>query len=155
AGGELSVAGRFPLGQRLAHGGVKDPAPRDGGGGLLYFPGSEGCVYVLDPDPAPRRCRLVLWTNHPADSLRSEPAVVAAPGAEGPRHLLLCQAESSVPLARQGVRLRAFPLPLSGRNAPEAVGGGNNTTAGLRVDGLNDAVPLCDGETLVLVTDRG
>jgi hypothetical protein len=90
SGGRL--LGHYPLGQRLSVGGTQQE-----GTSLVFFPGDAFCVYVLDA--AKRTCEAVLYSNHPAGSLRGAPIVLRgrrASGAEpapakGPRDwLLLC-----------------------------------------------------------------
>ena len=65
------LLGRFQLGQRCRHGGV-----REGNTPRLYFPGDDSCVYVLNV--AEHKCEAILYSEHPADSLRGEPLIVGS-----------------------------------------------------------------------------
>jgi outer membrane protein assembly factor BamB len=67
AGGRL--LGRYKLGQSLSVGGT-----RLGETKLLFFPGDDSCVYVLDVGR--RRCHAVLYTEHAAGLLRGEPILL-------------------------------------------------------------------------------
>ena len=67
SGGRL--LGHYPLGQRLSVGGTRQEETS-----LVYFPGDEFCVYVLDV--VKRTCEGVLYSNHPAGSLRGAPIVL-------------------------------------------------------------------------------
>src|SRR5262249_32238684 len=66
---EGKLLGRSLLRQRLTLGGTRDP-----GTNRVFFPADNGCVYVLDV--ARRRCDNILYSRHPAGSLRGEAILV-------------------------------------------------------------------------------
>ncbi len=104
------LLGIFDLGQPLTVGGVRDPNTN-----LLYFPADEFCVYVLDVSQQPKRCVAVLYTDHPAGSLRSAPLILSAPDAEGAdsQWLVLNQVDGL-----HSTRLHVYHLPIADRNEP-------------------------------------
>src|SRR5205823_4115802 len=59
------------VGQPLTLGGVWQP-----GTSLVYFPADEFCLYLIDITK--RTCTNILYTRHPAGSLRGLPAIVSA-----------------------------------------------------------------------------
>jgi outer membrane protein assembly factor BamB len=104
------LLGIFDLGQPLTVGGVRDPNSN-----LLYFPADDFCVYVLDVSQQPKRCVAVLYTDHPAGSLRSAPLILSAPDAEGndSEWLALNQAEGL-----HFTQLHVYHLPITDRDEP-------------------------------------
>jgi outer membrane protein assembly factor BamB len=136
--------GHYPLGQRLTVGGA-----RLEGTSLVFFPGDEFCVYVLDA--AKRTCEEVLYANHPAGSLRGAPILLHRRRAsaadkvpvKGPKDwLLLCQATGT-----DAVEVRPFELPIRDPDQPAG--------APLRAKGLSWFAPWHDAEKLALATDAG
>jgi hypothetical protein len=138
------LIGRYHLGQHLTTGGVYDPGEKK-----LYFPAENTCVYVLDV--AQHRCDLILYTNHPTGSLRSEPVLIPSVtppltgGAPTPALLVLNQADGL-----DAIRLRVFVLPLTDKHqAPIAL------KPEPRLDGWTWFRPARDDEKLVALSDRG
>jgi outer membrane protein assembly factor BamB len=136
--------GGYDLGQRLSVGGVQQP-----GTPLVHFAADEFCVYSLDA--AARRCVSVLYTGHPAGSLRDVPIVLSeattgipVPGPTDPAAgwLMLCQADGD------GVAVRPFALPVRSADQPPA-----EVTA--RAAGLSWYAPWHDAEKIALATDTG
>jgi outer membrane protein assembly factor BamB len=132
------LLGRYLLGQRLTIGGTVDPVTRK-----LYFPADDGCIYILDTTQ--RRCERILYTRHPAGSLRGEPIVTVPGGDDAPGLLILNQA-----VDLDNVRLRVFDLPINDRNAREKV---FKTPVGLL--GWTWFDPFHDAERLILLSDAG
>jgi outer membrane protein assembly factor BamB len=143
AGGRL--VGRFHLGSRLSVGGARQEGTK-----LVYFPADEACVYVLDVGE--HQCKAVLYTGHPAGSLRGEPLVIPpGPIAQGdtipltPGLLVLNQTDGL-----DAMLLRVFELPIKDRNAaalpldPEP-----------RVRGWTWFPPHSDGEKVAMLSDEG
>ncbi|HZT83305.1 MAG TPA: PQQ-binding-like beta-propeller repeat protein [Gemmataceae bacterium] len=132
------LLGRWNLGQRLTVGGA-----RQEGTGLVYFPADDFCVYVLDVER--KRCQAVLYSGHPAGSLRCEPIVAAGRDPAMPSFLILAQTEGL-----DALHLRTFALPIQDRHAkplamqPEP-----------RLRGWSWFAPYHDLENVVLVTDAG
>jgi outer membrane protein assembly factor BamB len=134
------LLGVYDLGQPLTVGGVRDPAT-----GLLYFPGDDFCVYVLDPRK--RQCDQVLYTGHPAGSLRGEPLVVVAPDGQGNdvSWLILNQTHGL-----DATRLRIYHLPIADREAsPEKL------TPEPEAHGWTWFPPYHDGEQVAMLGDTG
>jgi outer membrane protein assembly factor BamB len=136
------LLGCYRLGQHLTLGGVSDPENKQ-----LYFAADNSCVYVLDA--AQHRCTLILYTNHPTGSLRSEPVLVPSVtplvGNPTPGYLVLNQAEGL-----DANRLRVYELPLKDRHqAPLAL------QPEARLAGWTWFPPTRDPEKLVAVSDRG
>jgi outer membrane protein assembly factor BamB len=137
AGGHL--LGRFHLGQALTAGGTRHP--RDP---VIYFPADDTCVYELDVKA--NRCKAILYSWHPAGTLRGEPIVVAPPRDQpGDSYLILNQTAGL-----DGVRLRVFRLPLTDRDTTEIA---LNPAPALR--GWTWFAPRVDGEKLTLLSDAG
>jgi hypothetical protein len=142
SGGRL--LGSYQLGQRLAVGGALQPETS-----LVYFPADDFCVYVLDV--AKRTCAAVLYSNHPAGSLRGVPLFVRGPkaasaetGAKLPTGwMLLCQAKGT-----EAAEIRAFELPITDADRPAS-------GPPLQMPGLAWFPPWHDSEKLALVTDAG
>ncbi len=132
--------GHYDLGQRLAVGGARQP-----GTSLVYFPGDDFCVYVLDV--ARRTCAAVLYANHPAGSLRGPPILLGDATAEagkGPAGwMLLCQAKGT-----QATEFRPFKLPIRDPDQAPA-------EPMPQVAGLSWSPPWHDAEKLALATDGG
>ncbi len=146
---EGKLLGRYQLGQSLSVGGT-----RFGDSKQIFFPGDDTCIYVLDV--ANRRCQAILYTDHEAGSLRSEPILL--PSEDDPTvpgYLVLCQAQGL-----DVTRLRTFRLlPPNPGVAPD------NPEARLRVEpvamperrlrGWPWFPPYRDPEKVVTVTDAG
>ena len=100
----------FDLGQPLTVGGVREPNTS-----LLYFPADDFCVYVLDVATHPKKCVNILYTHHPAGSLRSSPLILSAPDAQGTDSdwLVLNQADGL-----HSTRLQVYHLPIADREEP-------------------------------------
>ncbi len=135
------LVGRYDLKHKLTNGGVRQP-----GTDLVYFPADDDCVYVINV----REQRLVqiLYTGHPAGSLRGEPLIVASDAgalARGEAYLVLNQTQGL-----DAMRLRLFGLPLADRYGPEAV-----VNPPPRVRGWTWFPPTYDGEKVVLLSDAG
>jgi hypothetical protein len=136
--------GHYPLGQRLTVGGA-----RQEGTTRVYFPGDEFCVYVLDV--ARRSCEALLYTDHPAGSLRGPPILLPdgktptkAGSGQGPSGwMLLCQAKGT-----DAVEVRAFELPITGPDQPAA-------GPTLKIPGMSWFAPWHDAEKLAIATDAG
>jgi len=133
--------GFYQLGQPLAYGGVRQP-----GTTLVYFAADRGCVYALDV--AERRCKAILYTDHPSGALCAAPVAVSLPrgevldgGKPGPPggKLLLCLSD-----AKHGTQLAAFALPL--------VDKASSTFIGDRLPGRVVSTYF-DGENVILATD--
>lgn len=136
---EGRLLGRYLLGQPLTAGGTPEPGSR-----RVYFPADDGCVYVLDV--AARRCDAVLYTRHPAGSLRSELAIIPPGGADAPGYLVLTQANGL-----DGVRLRVWDLPVQdGRRAAERA-----LKPPVELSGWTAFTPYHDPEKMVLLSDAG
>ena len=134
------LLGVYPLGQPLTVGGVRDPDS-----GLLYFPADAFCVYEIDP--AQHKCTHVLYTGHPAGSLRGEPLIVSAPDESGVNApwLVLSQAHGL-----GATRLRIYRLPFGDdREAPAALDPPPETP------GWTWFPPSRNGEQLAMVGDTG
>src|SRR5262249_18462956 len=133
------LLGFYQLGQALSFGGVYDEEA-----GLLYLAADTFCVYALDL--AGKRCAAILYSEHPAGSLRSEPALARGKGVKQggpPACLILCLADSL-----EATRLRAYGLPI---DRPDAA----PLRLDLRLPGWSWFAPRQDGEKLALATDRG
>jgi outer membrane protein assembly factor BamB len=143
---------RWQLGQPLSVGGT-----REANSNVIYFPAYDFCVYALnvDPDPAKRGCQAILYTNHPAGSLRGEPLVVAprtktnadadAAPELTPGFLILNQTNGL-----DATQLRVFALPLTKRSGPAV-----SLNPVPRLRGWTWFPPFHDGEKVVAVTDAG
>jgi hypothetical protein len=132
------LLGRYEVGQRLALGGVLEPGTR-----RVYFAADDGCVFILDT--AERRCTRILYTRHPAGSLRGEPIVVPPHGEDGPGFLILNQADGL-----EGIRLRVFDLPVESSDARELP-----LRPPATLEGWTWFDPYQDPEKLILLSDAG
>jgi outer membrane protein assembly factor BamB len=134
------LRGFYNLGQALTVGGT-----RQEGSGLVYIPADSFAVYVIDA--VQRRCVAVLYSGHPAGSLRSPPVIVWQRGrlsqSEEGGFLVLPQAEGL-----DAVKLRAFQLPIKHPDQPAL-------HPEWTVSGWPWFPPHQDGERLALVTDTG
>jgi outer membrane protein assembly factor BamB len=135
-GGKLQ--GIYDLGQPLTVGGVYQKAT-----GLIYFPADEGCVYVLDADNG--RCTTILYTDHPAGSLRSEP-LIAAPQPNDPEGWLVLNQTDGL----DAVRPRVYQLPIADPETPPI-----EFKDPPRVRGWTWFSPYFDTEKVVMVGDAG
>jgi outer membrane protein assembly factor BamB len=142
-----TLLGRYKLDQRLTVGGAIEPPSKVQKVTRLYIPADDSCLYVLDVTA--QRCERVLYTDHPAGSLRSEPLIIPSvilPGAgEAPGLLVLNQADGL-----DSVRLRAFDLPLtSAHQRPR------DLNPEPRLPGWTWFPPHQDEEKIVFLSDRG
>jgi outer membrane protein assembly factor BamB len=153
AGGHL--LGRFKLGQPLSVGGTYCTYLRDRKQvKQIFFPGDDSCIYVLDVND--HHCEAVLYTEHEAGTLRSEPILL--PSEEDPNvpsYLVLCLAQG---LDR--TVLRTFQLLPPNPNA--AAGSKESRMRAEPVDmperrlpGWPWFPPYRDPEKLITVTDAG
>jgi hypothetical protein len=133
--------GYYDVGQRLSVGGVYQRSKR-----LAYFPADEMCVYVLDV--AHDRCAGVLYTGHPAGSLRSEPLIVAPQvvGRANQGGYLILNQTAGV----DETLLRVYPLPIGDRLAAPLT-----LKHEPRLRGWTWFAPYADDEKVALVTDAG
>jgi outer membrane protein assembly factor BamB len=147
AGG--SLLGRYKLGQPLSVGGT-----RFGDSKQIFFPGDDSCVYVLDV--ATRRCQAILYTEHEAGSLRSEPILLPSENDPTvPGYLVLCQAHGL-----DATMLRTFSIL-----QPNPVAAPGTKESRLRVEPVDMPdrrlrgwpwfPPHLDPEKLITVTDAG
>jgi len=126
----------------------------------LFVPGDARRVFVfevgreddqgLQQQP---RCVRVFLTDHPNDSLRGEPVLIASADEQGPRYMILAQADGP-----QAMKLRAFPLPPTDTLAgPGGVPVEEPTprAAEVTTPGWAWFPPRSDGERVVLATDAG
>lgn len=90
--------GSYQVGQALTLGGV-----HQSGTPLVYFPADEFCLYVIDVSK--RTCTNILYTKHPAGSLRGLPSI--APSDKG-GVLLWTQARGS-----DRVEIKPYELPIA------------------------------------------
>jgi outer membrane protein assembly factor BamB len=137
-----TLLGRYHLGQPLTVGGVREPDSK-----RLYLPADDSCVYVLDVQA--QRCEKILYTDHPAGSLRSEPLIIPPVdlpgGGAAPGFFVLNQADGL-----ESVRLRVYELPLASPHQeprlldPES-----------RLEGWTWFRPHQDQEKIVTVSDQG
>jgi outer membrane protein assembly factor BamB len=142
---EIELVGGKPLGwfdlgkgTRLTVGGARQEDTN-----LLYFPADEHCVYVLDV--ANHRCQTILYTQHLAGTLRSEPILATTPGGAAEGYLILCLADGF-----QNTTLRVFGLPIDSPNKPPL-----RLNPEPRLPGWPWFGPFQDPEKLVLATDAG
>lgn len=137
--------GRYQLGQHLSIGGA-----RAGKSKVIFFPADDFCVYALDVGQ--RKCQAILYSDHPAGSLRGEPLVVA-PGQKAiagnmaalPGFLILNQADGL-----NATLLRVFALPFTDREGPPIA-----LNPAPRLPGWTWFTPFHDGEKIVAATDDG
>jgi len=139
---EGTARGYYSLGQPLTVGGVHQH-----GTNLVYFPADSETVYVLDV--AARTCAGILYTGHPAGSLRGSPVILQEPAQAGNRKpaaracLVLSQEDGL-----DEVKLRVFPLP------GEDPGHGARAWE-KKLPGWSWFPPYVDSERLAQVTDSG
>lgn len=135
------LLGKYHLGQRLTLGGTVETDPKTKTS-RLYIAADDGCVYVLNVTT--KQCEQILYSRHPAGSLRGEPIVVPAVSDEAPGYLILNQATGL-----DSVRLRVFDLPLTNGAKERAL----KIPAGM--DGWTWFDPYTDAEKVVLLSDAG
>jgi outer membrane protein assembly factor BamB len=131
------VLGRYQLDQPLLLGGVREPNSN-----RVYFPADDSCIYVLDVQK--RRCLNILYSGHPAGSLRSVPLVVPSQGTT-PGYLVLEQARGL-----HAVELRVFDLPITDRHAAA-----RRLSPRPQLDGWTWFACAQDPEKVVLLSDTG
>jgi outer membrane protein assembly factor BamB len=141
--------GRWHLGQHLSGGGAIDRNAN-----VAYFPAEDTCVYALNLDPKNRQCEAILYSNHPAGSLRGEPLVIAPReksinGANQavalPSFLILVQTDGL-----DATRMHIFSLPLADRTGPPI-----SLDVKTRLPGWTWFTPYHDAEKVVAATDAG
>jgi PQQ-like domain len=134
------LIGRYQLGQRLTRGGVRQPRTP-----LVYFPADDSCVYVLNVDT--KKCEAILYSDHPAGSLRGEPLIVGASNAAGdPGGWLILNQTQGL----DSVQLRVFELPVK----PGATGEVKLQRPPI-LPGWTWFPPHHDGEKLAMLSDAG
>jgi hypothetical protein len=133
--------GSYRLGQPLTGEGAVQQ-----GTNLLYFLADKETVYVLDV--AARTCAGILYTGHPAGSLRGAPVLIPE-AARGPAERA---ARASLVLSQEEgmdrIKLRVFPMPEAAVN-PAA------PSWDTILRGWGCFPPFADSERLAQVTDRG
>jgi outer membrane protein assembly factor BamB len=135
---EGHLLGRYNLHQHLTMGGA-----REGKSKRLYFPADDFCVYVLDVEQ--HRCEAILYTGHPANSIKSEPIVVPPGPDDAPGFLVLNQAQGF-----NAMELRVWSLPLKDRNQAQLP-----LNPPPRLSGSTWFPPFSDGEKVVMLSDTG
>jgi len=95
---EGRLIGSYFVGQPLTLGGVHQP-----GSSLVYFPADDYCLYVIDVTK--KLCTNILYSKHPAGSLRGLPAIVSA---DKNSYLLWCQSNDL-----QSAQIMPFQLPIA------------------------------------------
>ena len=151
--------GEFTLRQPVGAGIAVLPGRRPGLN-YLFVPGDARRVFVfevgreddqgLQQQP---RCVRVFLTDHPSDSLRGEPVLIAPADEQGPRFLILAQADGP-----QAMKLRAFPLPPTDALAGPSGAPVEEPTpraAEVAAPGWSWFSPRSNGERVVLATDAG
>ena len=129
--------GRYVLQHRLTQGGTADPESK-----RVYFPADDGCVYVLNV--ADRRCEAILYSRHPAGSLRGELMILPSPGEGMPSLLVLTQASRL-----DQIRLRVFELPIVDGQSRE-----RELKPPAELQGWTWFAPYHDPEKIVLLSDE-
>ena len=128
---EGRLLGSYDVGQPLTLGGVRQP-----GTALVYFPADEFCLYELDA--AKRTCTNILYTRHPAGSLRGLPLIVPS---DEKSFLLWTQAKGA-----GQAEIKPYELPIQRHD--------QKPTEPIQVPGLS-APPWRAADRLALVTDKG
>jgi outer membrane protein assembly factor BamB len=151
--------GEFTLRQPVGAGIAVLPGRRPGLN-YLFVPGDTRRVFVFEVGreddqgvQQPPRCVRVFLTDHPRDSLRAEPVLIASADEHGPAFMILAQADGP-----QAMKLRAFPLP-----AADALAGPGGVpveeptpkAAEVTAPGWAWFPPRSNGERVVLATDAG
>ena len=134
------LKGVYDLGQPLTSGGALQP-----GTNLLYFPADDFCVYVLDVKE--RRCVAVLYTGHPAGSLRGEPLVLAPDPEEGESWLVLNEARGL-----DHTQLCVYRLPIAADREQQAP---VSAVPEPPLPGWTWFPPSHDGEMVAMLGDTG
>jgi outer membrane protein assembly factor BamB len=128
---EGRLIGSYHVGQPLTLGGV-----RQSGTPFVYFPADEFCLYVLDVTK--RTCASILYTRHPAGSLRGLPVIV--PGDKG-AFLLWSQAKG-----RDRVEIKPYALPIQHHDQKP-------TEPILQMPEMS--APWCDADRMAVATETG
>jgi outer membrane protein assembly factor BamB len=136
-----AAVGYYLLGQPLTVGGARQP-----GSDLLYFPADSDTVYVLDV--AAKKCAAVLYTDHPAGSLRCAPVIVAARNGQGDGHPVRANLVLSQDDGLDNLKLRVISLPAADNGR-----GPRQWQKSIR--GWSWFPPYADSERLAQVTDAG
>ncbi len=136
---EGKLVGRFTLGQPLAVGGVHEPRT-----GRLYFAAEDGCVYVLRLGANPI-VESIIYSHHPAGSLRGEPVVIPKEHTGGPRYVVLTVSDGL-----RSVELKAFEQADDGSPFLPA-----ELTPRPRLEGWTWFPSYHDPEKIVMLTDAG
>jgi outer membrane protein assembly factor BamB len=127
---EGRVLGAYQVGQPLTLGGVRQP-----GAPFVYFPADDFCLYVFDATK--RTCTNILYTRHPAGSLRGLPSIALSDA--GPL-LLWTQAKG---LDRAEIKPYALPIERHDQKPVEPT---------LQVPSLS-APPWSEADRLALLTE--
>lgn len=129
---EGRLLGSYAVGQALTLGGVRQP-----GTPFVYFPADEFCVYGIDVTK--RTCKNILYTRHPAGSLRGLPPIVTS---DSKSYLLWSQAKG---LDKAEIKPYELPLAQPEQKPVEPI---------VQLPGLS-APPWCDGDRLAIATQTG
>jgi outer membrane protein assembly factor BamB len=124
--------GSYHVGQPLTLGGVHQP-----GTPLVYFPADDFCLYVFDITK--RTCTNILYTRHPAGSLRGLPIL-----ARGGKRDLLLLSQAPAP-GRAEIKPYALPIEQAEQKPIEPM---------LAVAGLS-ASPWHDANRLAVLSETG
>lgn len=128
------LVGRFQLNASLSGWGAYDAASH-----LLYFPGRELAVFVLDR--IEKRCVAVVETGHASGALRGAPLLIGG-GSHPADYFVLSEADGM-----EATRLAAYHLPALG------IGPAAAAEPVLRVPGWTWFPARFDGERIALATD--
>jgi hypothetical protein len=149
---EGRLLGSYHVGQPLTLGGV-----RQSGTPFVYFPADEFCLYALDVSK--RTCTNILYTRHPAGSLRGlsviasgetpassfpRPGVGTVPTPERESQAILLWSQAK---GRERVEIKPYALPIQHHEQKPA-------EPILQLASIS-APPWCDADRLAVATDRG
>ena len=134
------LKGVYDLGQPLTSGGALQP-----GTNLLYFPADDFCVYVLDAKK--HSCVAVLYTGHPAGSVRGEPLVLTPDPEEGESWLVLNEARGL-----DATQLCVYRLPVAADREQQAPA---RRVPEPPLPGWTWFPPSHDGEMVAMLGDTG
>jgi outer membrane protein assembly factor BamB len=150
--------GKVELRQPIG-GGIAAMKGTSSGHGFLVVPADARRVFVFevgklgeDGSRQPPQVVRVFATNHPRDSLRGPPLLVAGDDPALPRRVILAQSDGP-----QEMKLRSFPIPSAtdlmtpssdGDTRPEQM-------AEATVGGWSWFPPITDGERVAVCTDKG
>ena len=132
------LKGVYDLGQPLTCGGARQPDTN-----LLYFPADDFCVYVLDVQQ--QRCVNILYTGHPAGSVRGEPLILTPDPVVGESWLVLNQTHGL-----DETEMHVYRLPLQDKDQPP-----EKLDPPPAVPGWTWFPPAHDGEKVAMLGDTG